>query len=435
MPRWYRAYQPRFKVDRVLRDLQNLVSVNKLSQYLPVVRVQRNEIYSPWVFLGIEAEQIGEIPVELARILDQVTFLGTPLGDPMELDQIRSMVSAELQLHRYLPLLPVVEIKQAAPIDPGAADDEQRLPSDEAIEETFRHDQLLLILSALSSGSQATLRSIWLELGGNAEHLRPMLRRLRRLGHLETTPDLQRWAIAPTVLVPQVAEDGTTRYLLCGRRDQRLLQLLNGDATAGVKYQPQPYGLGPSAVTVAVDNPVLLQGFLKERGYAVQIAEDVALRLAQLLPADDGWYLPLESLEGIRPHNYRIKRYNGRQFVDQPAFSGESGLYTLQTIDGIRSELTLHYRAGDQRWYRGDWYDLRFAAFAAGGLRFSYAYDADGQQLQIAAAQRWPELYERALILASGLLPELRDGTLIYRGISAELLNTLAPKLRCEPLE
>lgn len=435
MPRWYRAYVLRKKANIALQQLQQLVEVNKLRHQLSAVRVEKEAGYGAWIFLGIDTEEQGSLPEPLKTLLENFPAIGSPLDGYVRLDDIRAMTSPDITLHSYLLPLPFVPVTRAAPTDPGGIDDEVLPPSEQEIEETERHDRLLLILSVIGSGSLTTLRNIWTELGGNPEHVRPLLRRLRRLGHLETTADLQRWTIAPTVLVPTAADDGSTRALLCGRRDQRLLHLLNGEEVAAVQYQPQPSGFGPSAVTVTIDDPQRLRRFLQQCGYTVHVAADAALRLAALLPDRDGWYLQLETIEGVHPHTYALRRYNGRKFVELHAFDGQTGLYSLRSENRIIGDMTLHYRAADQRWYRGDWFDMRFAVYAESGTPLTYAYDADSRQLQIPAAYRWPEIFERALILASGLLPELRAGNLIYDGISPELLETLAPKLRCEPLE
>ncbi len=435
MPRWYRAYILRKKANIALQQLQQLVEVNKLKHQLSAVRVEKEAGYGAWIFLGIDTEEQGSLPEPLKTLLEHFPAIGSPLDRHVRLEEIRTMTSPDIQLHSYILPLPFVPVSRVAPTDPGGVDDEAAPPSEQEIEETERHDRLLLILSIIGSGSLTTLRNIWTELGGNAEHVRPLLRRLRRLGHLETTADLQRWTIAPTVLVSIAADDGSTRYLLCGRRDQRLLHLLNGEEVAAVQYQPQPAGLGPSAVTMVIDNPQLLSRSLRKYGYRVHIAADASLQLAAVLPEQDGWYLQLERIEGVHPYNYELRRYNGHKFVDLRAFDGQTGLYSLRSENRTIGDMTLHYRAADQRWYRGDWFDMRFAVYVESGTPLTYAYDADSRQLQIPAAYRWPELYERALILASGLLPDLRAGNLVYDGVSPELLDTLAPKLRCEPLE
>jgi hypothetical protein len=46
---------------------------------------------------------------------------------------------------------------------------------------------------------------------------------------------------------------------------------------------------------------------------------------------------------------------------------------------------------------------------------------------------RWPALYERALVLASGLLPsQSANGLLHYSGIPLELAHALAKRLGVE---
>jgi len=57
-------------------------------------------------------------------------------------------------------------------------------------------------------------------------------------------------------------------------------------------------------------------------------------------------------------------------------------------------------------------------------------FSSDRNQLAAPADWRWPEVYERALVLASGRLPLRKNGWLMYEHVGAELVDELCNKLR-----
>jgi len=102
--------------------------------------------------------------------------------------------------------------------------------------------------------------------------------------------------------------------------------------------------------------------------------------------------------------------------------------------------VNLYFDQPRQRWLKGDWYGLRFLAHHAAGVDFEVVREktqalptsfSSADELLIPADERWPLLYERALVLATGLLPGQAENPkwLRYQGVSAELSRTLAGKL------
>ncbi|MBF2099431.1 MAG: hypothetical protein IGQ88_13805 [Gloeomargaritaceae cyanobacterium C42_A2020_066] len=87
---------------------------------------------------------------------------------------------------------------------------------------------------------------------------------------------------------------------------------------------------------------------------------------------------------------------------------------------------TLFYDTEAETWRQGDWYGLRFLALQE--KRYAN-YAPQSEKLWIPQIQRWPQIYERALVLASGLLPERSQGGLVYSAVSGKLAQTLADKL------
>lgn len=98
----------------------------------------------------------------------------------------------------------------------------------------------------------------------------------------------------------------------------------------------------------------------------------------------------------------------------------------------LRPEYTLYYDEDTQRWLRADWYGLRFLARYEAGQSCPVQYGSTTSQFAVPLEWRWPELYERALVLASGRLPRRQSGWLIYDGVGRELVDALRGKLRLD---
>ena len=109
-------------------------------------------------------------------------------------------------------------------------------------------------------------------------------------------------------------------------------------------------------------------------------------------------------------------------------------MYELWPLEGPNTRATtpsytLFYDPATTRWQQGDWYGLRFLARRTAGERCPVHYDSHSQKLAIPQVWRWPELYERALVLASGHLPSWSKEWLVYEAIGAPLLTVLSGKL------
>jgi hypothetical protein len=89
----------------------------------------------------------------------------------------------------------------------------------------------------------------------------------------------------------------------------------------------------------------------------------------------------------------------------------------------------LFYDQKSDRWLQGDWYGLRFLALHSLNTSLATRYHADTAQFAIPFCQRWAEVYERPLVLASGKLPTYNNGWLIYEAISPQLAYQMAIKL------
>jgi hypothetical protein len=263
------------------------------------------------------------------------------------------------------------------------------------------------------------------------------MRKLRLLGHIETSRDGALWSVAPTVLAgtsgtPEAGMD----YVLCGARDLDLLARLG--RVGDLRTLQQGVAAAPSAVTLHLDGRT--GGSVEQRLAAAALAgrvlvrDEAALILARLLPPITGWIELLEPWRALQPSLYDCARFDGDRFIEEP-FLGKSGFYELREPQGPGAGVAVppthtFYDADRHVWVRADWYGLRFLSRIAEGQRCPIRWDPATQLCTIPSDWRWPEMYERVVVLASGRLPSFPDPKrIVYGGITSSLLAVLADKI------
>ena len=213
---------------------------------------------------------------------------------------------------------------------------------------------------------------------------------------------------------------------LTGQRIPRLIKQF--DARWNLENIPQPGNQGPSRVKVHINPSV--DSFVNE--LQVEFVGVASVQLASLLPDLEGWKAILTAIDRISTTRYNIEIWNGSRFSTCDAFYERSGMYRLTRRNDTNAyQIVLYLDQPNQRWLRGDWYGLRFLAYDSVGREFEVVYDYSTNDLLIPVDERWPLLYERALVLASGSLPGLADNPrwLKYSGVSSELVQLLTEKL------
>lgn len=444
--RWYKGFLTGGKVDPLIQRISRAVDGYALRKYIPVVRFERKARGQFYYFVAIEGSSVGEIPAEVSSFFE-LPFLGHPLRDPLQLEDIRGMVSGEVEVQDYALRIPyrVPHVfLSSSPFDPEDVElSVETVAAEEVLVQSQAHERLLLWLSAVGSGSwttfQAACRALGLERGSEQDSRR-IMRKLRLLGHAETSRDGSHWSVAPTTLVELTDESsvrGRTSYVLCGARDASTVRIL--ESIVPVEMVPQIRGSGPPAVLLHPPDVDALLARLVGTGLgpSISFVPEASLHLAGALPSVDGWVDMLETLPGLLPQLYDCRCFDGEGFVETP-FNGKSGFYELwppptsATSAAPRPAYRAFYDAGSGRWVRGDWYGLRFLAHVSAGHACPAEFDPASARLAVSAHCRWPELYERALVLASGRLPtQSADRTwLIYERISSALLEVLVPKLK-----
>ena len=269
--------------------------------------------------------------------------------------------------------------------------------------ESAKYQRLLHWCSAVGAGDLSGLQracellDISTEWGGAWS----ILRRLALLGHIEFLAEPSvRWSIAPLALVTPVAE--LEAAYLAGQRTPRTSEILERESAIERIVQPG------APVRVLVRDPESIAPQL-ERDIGLAKVGCVASRMAARLPMFDAWFDRLPVWDEVDLHRFDIFRYE----PDFDSFEPTDAVHLTPlhmhrfVFDhNGRSQATLAIKEPESgSWRCGDYYGLRFASRKA--LRRCQAmFRAEGNQLIIPATDRWPMPYERALVLASGLLPQ-----------------------------
>ncbi|WP_371123331.1 hypothetical protein [Microcoleus sp.] len=195
----------------------------------------------------------------------------------------------------------------------------------------------------------------------------------------------------------------------------------------------QPRGDAPPCISLNVSDFNIITSQTSE--FSIIYAGEVSSRLAEILPNLATWKQSLRSLQGIVPSLYEWKRFDSNDFVNciSPSKTGMYQVWIRQESD--RPHYTLFYDQESDRWRQGDWYGLRFLALQHSGFECVARYDRASWRLAIPISQRWPEIYERALVLASGQLPTYQNPWLLYENVAMEVISLLTDKLNVKCLE
>lgn len=403
-----------------------------------------------YVFLGVEGSASGKAPDEVNVLCERVRyqkgvtsggFVGQLLG-PCSFEQIRNSLDPQefdtsgSDRIPYRPrwvqdpgdLIDLLDVGGAATADP---------------ERTARFDHLLTWLSSVGEGRWETFLRACQTLGvaDDATAARSVFRRLSLLGHVEASVDAREWIICPPVFVRP--PNRPTHCFWCGQRTDRWLGRLR--EVSAILPDHQPGSLAPSRVTIEISESVRNAIDADQEAPRFEWQEQPLCELlAAHLPDLDGWQQSLQPIVGLT-NPRTVERWEGQAYVQYTSFyirdgrcHGEPGLYRVTRGEGrCQSQLIFYFDQKSQRLLRGDWYGLRFLALREAGHRCQALWqrqNGDGGTLVLRASERWPMIYERTLVLASGLLPEHSPGSdqLRYRDVPLSTAQTLAGKLGVE---
>jgi hypothetical protein len=435
--RWYSGFSYKGKPQTLVTLISQKVNDYDLSKYIPLIRIEKKAKKGQfYFFVAIESEQPGEHPSQVKDYLIPLPCFQYPIkGKPsFTYEEIKPMVGVAHEVHDYTNPIPYEVAPSLESEDPFASFWVSYPAEEYQLESAQKYQDLLYWLSAYGRGSWELFKQVCQTL--NILHPTRVIRRLKLLGHLETSANGKQWSIAPTTLVHLNSAGGCSNFILCGQQSPILLKQLKRFAKIYAVEQHLPYA--PSVKIISFSESIVLTEVIdtikQELGLSIYNAGNAALTLSSILPSLKEWQLGLNSLPGIVNSLYDWKYYQNGDFIpcSLPQLPGLYQMWSSEKSD--KPILTIFYEAQTDTWRQGDWYGLRFLALQIEKQECIARYEKDSLRLAIPCAQRWPELYERALVLASGKLPKYKETEggnlwLIYENISFALVEILTQKL------
>jgi len=440
MERWYLPINchPRGRVEKytqkIIDEISRYIRRWQLYNMVPVIFIEEKPQRDFFLFIGIESEQKSEIPDVLAPLIKHI---GNPLpGVSVDYDEIKPMVSNRpVTPHDYARRLRYREMQVPPQDDPF--DFLEEVPSPQEVSSDGQvilknYDKLLYWLSMSGNGTWQTFKNACtvLDLDASGIEARRILRRLRLLGHIEVSRDGTHWAVCPPCLV-SIETGPRQECILTGQRCVQLLNEMEKVEGVNLKFMKQPNEQAPTLVHVQIDSEDTLNKLVDEveHYFPINYAGNVAYKLAEILPSLEEWRDSLTPVGRFFPALYEIERFSNSTFA-LCSFQGETGMYRLHPRDrNSQVSRTLFYRQDSDQWLQGDWYGLRFLALRAENTEGKAIYHTDTRCLALPVSQRWPDLYERALVLCSGKLADQRNEWLYFSEVPREIAHKLAHKL------
>jgi hypothetical protein len=435
MPRQYVSLRVCGTPNETLNKVRYSVRSLGVGHVVQVVHFQKQARREYYFFLGYDTPTAGQVPPEVNQVIERAGFGGGLLG-PFALAEIRDMLDPQEFDTTGTDRIPYRSrwVEEA-----GDLFDLMELPAFAAAprhpELSRRFDRLLGWLSAAGEGRWESFERAcqMTEVASDPQQARNVSRLLTLLGHIEPSAEGRAWAVCPPVLVREASHP--ERGFLCGLRiPSWSCEFCPQNAAA---EEDQVAGAGPHrlAIPIPADAP---QG---PAGLPIRMrSEALSVTLADLVPDLEGWERGLEPVVGLT-NPQRAERWENNQYVEVQDFyyrgghyHGPTGLYRVTRGDGRRQgRLTFFFDEAAQRFVRGDWFGLRFLAQARAEMSFSATWRATNGsgELIVPAQHRWPMLYERALVLASGYLPHQTsgNGALQYPEIPRTVAKSLTDRL------
>ena len=293
-------------------------------------------------------------------------------------------------------------------------------------------NDILLWMSAKRSGSWAGYKDTLEEMAAVSEDgdddtidfKLPVYQRVRfnleRLAHVEFhRPDCPNgWCVVPPTIA--IASDAAIG-LLCGARTDQLL--------ADLKQQVPEIRL--TSQTECPDRIELfgvadLERFGIDCGFLIQ--HDATESLLGALPPVDEWQLRT-SRELPFGNDASVSRFCASKLEWEPSSPDEAreasfGLFRWPVLYEQHYYLKQHRQAYQLPVQIGKYLILRHERQSV------LTFDPSAQTLTVPVACRPPMLIDRALTLRTGLIPEVRQGSLIYQNITRSIAMTTVALLR-----
>ena len=291
-------------------------------------------------------------------------------------------------------------------------------------------NELLLWMSARKFGSAQSFRARVAELqpvsggfGRGAATHRRVAWELSKLGHAEFghAADGSGWRVAPPVLAAG-SFSGTPRAVLCGARTRDLLSALANSAGSNqLRMSSQPGG--PDTVEVHASSALALDDIARRT--RIPIVWNAALAVLAVCPTAKTVSMEERSVPvGI---GWAVSRFSKSNLAwvastAADAQAAKVGLFRFKADYG-----TTYILKEEGRAWSCDPAIAKYRVLTRRHRAISYA--ASEQKLSVAAGCRPPELVERALVIASGRLPEFQAGRIVYNQVMRAAAEAVAALL------
>lgn len=307
----------------------------------------------------------------------------------------------------------------------------------------FNFEQFHWYLSSIGHGNWTTVLRIASNLGLSERIIiRQIFRNMVLLGHVALSSDGKRWTSLPTTVLRRASKP--ERAFFAGQ----MVPTIEGDLSelAQLRKGNQSLLNGPKRYSINWDYVSENADIFAEHGWRVC---DSYWKLLNSLPKIDMWKNSLSRFPSSAFSSWTAERWNpiadnwenNIPLTIENIRAAGDGFYRLRFSGPVHIERYLYGDAHTGELLSGDWYGLRWLAASLSDSEANVAWHADPNnpesgQIVVPELRRWPLLYERALVLASGKLP-MRDtaaGRLIYKGISKQmaeqLVSTVGAKLQ-----
>lgn len=439
--RQYLAVRTVGRPEEILHKVKHSIQRLKLARSVPIIKIEKMASREFYIFLAIEDCEGDFLPKQIKDAIQIAGVRGEKLW-PISINQIKKMTaSMEIDTHSFHSL----KYSSLWQNEDFSFEDIESLESGILCNDQFGkpelgdlYNRLLYWLTWVGEGAWPAFVKTCLTLGlvDEPKKARSVFRKLRLLGHVESSNDGSRWKVCPSTLV---LSPGSDYLFLCGQRTPHLEDFISRNYA--VAYINQPLYEGPTSIRITLNKLGIDQ---QSQLYNHFIwAGSTSILLADLLPDLAGWKELMPAVDRLNIHNYLLEKWENGNYQPCEDFSytkgeykGKSGLYQLTQKDSKHQHsLNLYFDYPKQRWIKGDWYGLRFLTVNDSTRILKVYYDHDKEILAIMLNQCWPMVYEKALVLASGLLPVIRrpKNLMHYREIPSELLSLLATKLKVYP--
>ena len=294
--------------------------------------------------------------------------------------------------------------------------------------------RLVYYLSAKGRGTRKNFNSVCeiLALVNDAETIRTIYRNLMLLDILDSDFRKNNWSIRPTMLIPLSPPTDRSEFYITGAQSIHLYEQIRNLAQAKMTIYSQVTDFAPSRITLAIDNANQIVNF----DSVVNLNTEPTQNINSLMPIDQ-WRDSRQPIGGLvdTQYQWKIFRTHTERF-EGCSLPRETGFYEMCNDKISQRWNCIFYNADLKTFIQADWYGMRFLHLHHENNLNECVFNINSNTLAILANQRWPMIYEKALVKFSGLIPIQREINnkkwLLYANIPEDVAQRLTTLLELE---